>query len=409
MSQQTNSQSVQLPPAGTRGWRAFVLTLLAIEFLDELVDGSRQAAWPLIRSDLQLTYMQIGLLLTISQTCGNFIEPAIGLLGDTHRRRALILGGGLCFTLALFAVSFSHSFALLLAAFILFNPASGAFVSLSQAALMDADAARREQNMARWGFAGSLGVVAGAAAVNATLALGASWRAWFGAMALIALMLVLIARRLSFVAPVADEAQAQAGLWLNLLVALRELRRVEVLRWLVLLELADLMLDGLHGFLALYFVDVVGTSTERAGLVIAIWSGIGLVGDLLIIPLLERVRGLSYLRASAAAMLVIFPAFLLAPTLPAKLVLLAFVGLANSGWYPILKAQLYAALPGRSGTAIALNNVTGFVAALIPFGLGLLAETFGLGKTMWLLLAGPVAIIFAARAASGKNGRVVLG
>ncbi|PYS89961.1 MAG: hypothetical protein DMF64_16335 [Acidobacteria bacterium] len=46
-------------------------------------------------------------------------------------------------------------------------------------------------------------------------------------------------------------------------------------------------------------------------------------------------------------------------------------------------------------SVIPLHNVTGFVAALIPFGLGLLAEPFGLGATMWLLLAEPVALVFS--------------
>jgi len=52
MSQHTLSHSA-LPPAGKagRGLRAFALTLLAIEFLDELADGSWQAARPLIRDE----------------------------------------------------------------------------------------------------------------------------------------------------------------------------------------------------------------------------------------------------------------------------------------------------------------------------------------------------------------------
>lgn len=40
------------------------------------------------------------------------------------------------------------------------------------------------------------------------------------------------------------------------------LRQKEVLRWLVLLEFSDLMLDVLLGFLALYFVDVAGFSSS---------------------------------------------------------------------------------------------------------------------------------------------------
>src|SRR5919199_5990261 len=167
--------------AAARGRRAsalrvFALTLLAIEFLDELADGSWQAARPLIRDDLALTYAQIGLLLSVPKLCGNLLEPAVFILGDTRRRRALILAGGAGYTLALLLVATSRGFASLLLAFVAFNPSSGAFVGLSQAALMDAATERREQNMARWVFAGSLGVVCGALAINGMTALGAGWR-----------------------------------------------------------------------------------------------------------------------------------------------------------------------------------------------------------------------------------------
>ena len=49
--------------------------------------------------------------------------------------------------------------------------------------------------------------------------------------------------------------------------ALRAIRRREVFRWLFLLELSDLLGDVLLGFLALYFVDAVGSSRgdRRAG------------------------------------------------------------------------------------------------------------------------------------------------
>jgi FSR family fosmidomycin resistance protein-like MFS transporter len=405
MSHHVLSPSVS-PPADKQGrvLRAFALTLLAIECLDELADGSRQAAWPLIRLDLQLTYTQIGLLLTVPKLCGNLIEPSLFILGDTHRRRALVLTGGACFALATLLVAASHSFSALLLAFVVFSPASGAFVNLSQAALMDDEPARREQNMARWVFAGSLGVVAGASALNATVALGASWRAWFAVLALLTLLTVLAARRLTFAVPAAAAPeQGQLGFRASARAAFSALGRAAVWRWLVLLELADLMLDGLHGFLALYFVDVTGASLPRVGLIVAGWAGIGLAGDLLLIPLLERVRGLSYLRWSARVMLCLFPAFLLAPGLPLKLVLLALIGLTNSGWYSILKAQLYTALPGRSGAALALHNVTGLCGALMPFGIGLAAERFGLGAAMWLLLAGPVALVLAIPRAA-KNG-----
>ncbi|MGH9944382.1 MAG: MFS transporter, partial [Pyrinomonadaceae bacterium] len=150
-----------------------------------------------------------------------------------------------------------------------------------------------------------------------------------------------------------------------------------------------------HGFLALYLVDVAGLGEGRAGLGIALWTGVGLAGDLLLIPLLERVPGLRYLRWSALVTLFLFPAFLLAPGVAGKLVALALLGFGNAGWYAILKAQLYAAMPGRSGSVMALGNLTGMIGGLVPLGLGLLAERFGLGPVMWLLLAGPIALLVA--------------
>ena len=65
------------------------------------------------------------------------------------------------FAVALLLTALSRDFGLLLVSFVLFYPASGAFVSLSQATLMDLQPSRREQNMARWTLAGSIGVVAG--------------------------------------------------------------------------------------------------------------------------------------------------------------------------------------------------------------------------------------------------------
>ena len=76
----------------------------------------------LVRSDLGLTYTQVGLLLTLPMLFGNVVEPALNLLGDTRRRRALILGGGVCFALACALVASSRGFWSLLVAFIVFNP-----------------------------------------------------------------------------------------------------------------------------------------------------------------------------------------------------------------------------------------------------------------------------------------------
>jgi FSR family fosmidomycin resistance protein-like MFS transporter len=373
---------------------AFIL--LAIEFLDELVFGAGEAAWPLIRDDLGLAYVQIGALLALPRLVGGLIEPVLGILGDTHRRRAIILGGGLLLALSLALTAASRSYLPLLISFMLFSPASGAFVSLSQAALMDADPTRHEHNMARWAFAGSLGVAAGPLALGAAYLAGADWRGLFAVFALLALTLWLLARRQHFPAPSATE-EAPPGIQAALRDGLRQtvsaLRRADVLRWLILLEFADLMLDVLLSFLALYFVDAAGATPMQAGLAVSVWTVSGLVGDFLLIPLLERFPGIPYLRLSALLELLLFGAFLLTPAYPLQLALLALHGLFNSGWYAILRAQLYSAMPGQSGLSLTVNNLSGLIGSLLPLGLSLVAQEYNLRAAMALLLLGPLALL----------------
>jgi len=223
------------------------------------------------------------------------------------------------------------------------------------------------------------------------------WRGLFGFFAVLSAVVVAIAWRFPSTAYQPDQNQASTNVmrdlkdgWIN---AFRALRRGEVLRWLTLLQFSDLMLDVLLGFLALYFVDVVGVTPAQAGLAVATWTGVGLLGDFLLIPLLERLRGLNYLRASAVIELVLFSAFLSVPVIPIKFVLLGLMGLFNAGWYSILKAQLYSAMPGQSGAVMTVGNIFGLVGGLIPLALGIVAQRFDLRVTMWLLLLGPVALM----------------
>ena len=155
----------------------------------------------------------------------------------------------------------------------------------------------------------------------------------------------------------------------------------------------NLMLDVLFSFLALYFVDVVGVSDELAGIAILTWTGVGLIGDFLLIPLLERVPGLTYLRVSVVAELLLYPAFLLVDDLLPKLVILGVIGLFNAGWYSILSGRLYSTLPGQSGVALTVGNVAGLFGSLIRPAIGVVATAIGLQNAMWLVLLGPIALL----------------
>ncbi len=369
-----------------------ILIYLLIEFLDELVFGVSEAAWPLIRADLGLTYIQIGLALSLPKLMASLIEPFIGILGDIWRRRILILAGGILFTTALFITSQAEIFPALLFAFVLFNPSSGAFVSLSQASLMDSAPKRHDQNMARWTFAGSLGVVLGPILLGGVTLMGGTWRSVFFGLGILSLGAVSGVRLI-----LPDERRltwpGSGQFWQSLKEAFAALRRGEVVRWLTLLEFSDFMLDILYSYLALYFVDVVGLTPANAAFAVGVWTIVGLIGDFLLIPLLERVDGLAYLRVSVLVEMLLFPIFLLTPNFYIKLPILGLMGLFNAGWYAILKGRLYSSMPGQSGSVMALNQVGGLLGSFLPFGIGLAAERLGLETAMWFMLAGPLALL----------------
>jgi FSR family fosmidomycin resistance protein-like MFS transporter len=367
---------------------------LLIEFLDELVFGVEQAAWPLIRTDLRLDYVQIGLLLSLPGVVSAVIEPILGILGDVWKRRLLILGGGILFTLAALLTGLSTFFIMLLIVMCISYPASGAFVSLSQATLMDRDPARHEQNMARWTFTGSLGVVLGPLLLAAMAFLNLSWRGAFIILAGFSLLVLLFTwRRLPRDPQHIPALPRFSDFWSGLRSAFSAFRRRDVLRWLVLLEFSDLMLDVLLGFLALYLVDVAQLTPGQAALGVAVWSGLGLLGDFLLIPLLEKVRGLDYLRVSVVIELLLFPSFLLIDNPAAKFAILGLLGFFNSGWYAILQGRLYTSMKGQSGTVMTIQNLFGLIGKLLPFGIGLAAQSLGLRIAMWFMLLGPLALV----------------
>jgi FSR family fosmidomycin resistance protein-like MFS transporter len=173
------------------------------------------------------------------------------------------------------------------------------------------------------------------------------------------------------------------------------------MRWVALLEFSDLMMDTLLAFLALYFVDVAGLTGVQVGLAISVWTGVGLIGDLLMVMLLERMDGVTYLRVSAVLEFILFVAFLLVPSFVLKLVFLGLLGFFNAGWYSVLQGRLYSAMPGQSGLVLTVTNLGQVVGSLIPLALSVIAAAYGLEVAMWFLLLGPIALMIGLP----KNGK----
>jgi MFS transporter, FSR family, fosmidomycin resistance protein len=407
-------------------FKLWLFAALAVEFVDELFDGTKSAALPLIKHGLSLSYLQIGLLSAVPLVAGSILEMPIGVIsGSGARRRRFILAGGLIFIVSVLAVGLAPAFAVLVVALTIFFPASGTFVSLSQSALIDSAADRQAQRMARWTLAGSAGAVAGPLLVAAVLAAGGNWRLAFMACAacsvLAWLAVALAGRTVGAGGSAADQdpgaACAETGdcapddesSWPGLRLAIGIVRRSGALRWLLLLEVSDLLLDVFTAFLALYLVEAAHAGPLAAALGVGVRLGAGLAGDLVLIRLLERFDSRRVLRASVWLTLGLLPAFLLTAGLGAKLMLLAALTLATAPWYPVLQAELYGSLPGRSGLAVSLSSAAGLAGGLGPLTVGLLAQQFGLSWAMTALCVAPVIMLMLVVPVCGGRGSTRLG
>lgn len=342
------------------------------------------------------------MLLAVPGIVATVVEPGLALLGDTGRRRRVVLGGGIAFTLSLLLFAAAPDLTTLLVASCILYPASGAFVSLAQATWMDLEPAATERNMARWVLAGSVGGIAGPLLLGAAVAAGSNWRAATVAATALAITVLFVATRLRFPTPhpaATDLRAAFRG-------ALAAIRRRPVLRWLTLLQLADLLEDVFLAFVALYLVDVGGASPALAAVGVGVLSAAGLAGDALVVRVLRRVDGVRYLRWSAAAALVAYPSFLLVASPVAKVALLVPLGLLRAGWYAVLQGRLYAEMPARGGTAIAIGAPADLVGSLLPLAIGVAAQRAGLDAAMWILLAAPVSLLVFLPPAGPDGDRV---
>ena len=380
---------------------SLVSLLLLIEFVDEFNYGIGGAVLPNQRDDLLLQYGQVGLLLGLPHLINTFIEPFLMLLGDTPLRKRLVVGGGILLSFSLLMTATSHSFGWLLGAAILMFPASGAFVTLAQATLMDLHPGRESQMMARWVLSGSLANLAGPLFVAGLFALSYSWRVAFVVLAILVLGLTVWITLVPF--PKVPQLDSHPPLNFRA-TAMAEGKRIGIgltsaiknpalIRWLILLQLSDLMLDIYTSYTALYFRDVVGTSETQTSLLLGLLMGASLLTDILVVFLLERYPGRRIVRLSAGLLTVLYPAWLLVTGLRYKIILALAIKLGTLGWYTILQGEAYAAFPERKGTVLALESTVGLLGSLLPWLVGWLAGRYGLQPAMWLLWLGPVSLL----------------
>src|SRR5258707_13555579 len=172
----------------------------------------------------------------------------------------------------------------------------------------------QKQGMAAWTRAGSAGAAGGPLLLAGVVAGGGPWGSAYlllaaaagGALAAAALAApsrppVRFDREATAGADSAGvgDGDGDGGRRTSVREALNGLRQRDVARWAVLLEISDLLPDGLTGYIAIYLVDVAGASPAEAALGVAVRLGAGPAGDAPFVVISQRVSGPAPPRGSA--------------------------------------------------------------------------------------------------------------
>lgn len=371
--------------------RAWTVAILLFIFADAI---AMQARGPIL-SSLEATFGVSEAALGLVAPAGTvgFVAAvvAVGFLAGRLRvRRMLFLGTALT-GCALVAMAIAPRYAVFLGVLFVQGSAAGAFRGVDRVVLSHLHADRRGRMFTAYAFVWAVGAVLSPQLVTGVLAV-ADWRVVFVVISLCFLPTAAIAAR--FELPSMDAERSLS--WADLRALFRRPAVVGACTGMVFVG----ALEGiLFTWLAYYAGTFYGTTT--ANLVLSSYLLAYVPARLGYTFAIERVP---YLALVAAITLPAVPALAVAfsgVTGPVLFLAVFVAGGAISGGFPTLSAYAIETAPEYSGPLNALTNGATYIGlAIAPVVVGLLAETYGIGRALWstvgiaLALLATVAILW---------------
>jgi FSR family fosmidomycin resistance protein-like MFS transporter len=357
--------------------RAAPLALFA-RFADELLFGAADVLRPTLRTALDLSYTQLGLLSLALQYVAAVVEPANGLLIDVWRRKWLLAFGALGIGVATVLVGIAPTFLALLLAFAIYGAGSGPLAHTADVVLVEGhEASRASRIFARATALDTVGALLGPALVTAWLWGGLDWRVLLVLLGAAAVAYSLVLAATEFAPPPGHhEGSAQP-----LLADLRDNVRAvladrEALYWLVYLRVFYVV-EAPASFRAVWLVEQGGMSQALAAGYVAINTACGLLGVLALERWLHRRSRQRVLLVAAVGMSALFPLWFAAAGSTALLFALgAPLAFLVALHWPIARAASLNTASRRPGAVSAVNSVTGLLP--VTLAIGALAEVVGL-------------------------------
>lgn len=370
------------------------IALLSAPLLDEMIVGFLVIGIPLVSTQLQLDYTQIGLLFAAGALASTLLDPIINLLSDRYPKRYWILGGflllGACFAL----LATTHNFILMICAFALLYVAGTAAIGLSEAVLIDQNPQESTRTMTRWTLTANIGDLLGPIIVPLIIILPAGWSVlcWIGCILWLIMACVVGLLHFPHNAENTQEVDEPTG---KLLDGLRAaLRDRTMIRWTILSLLPSMLDEVFIVYATFYLRDSISVSTGMIGVLLAMHMIGGFLGLFILDhALLQRFAPGRLLSGLALLVIVGMIGFLTLRSLWWSGLMLFLLGMSITGLYPIASAQAYRQFPGRSGTVRAVASLGAPFEIALPYMAGFVASRFGIVAALCFLGTAPLLIL----------------
>lgn len=343
----------------------------------------------------------------------SLIEAPIALLSDHQPKRRLLALGSATLAAALALCALATGPWMLACGLALAGAASGVTCAVAQGELVHTYAGGPQRAMSRWVAFAAVGDAIVPLLVAATIGLGGTHRAAFGAVAaLIGLQAWHAYRsttgharsaedRATSAQPTSDapERFAEDAPPMPPMAALRTAARNPRL-WLFLTatSLCALLDEIVIAFAALRLHADRGWTESAVATVMAAEATGAVLGALLIERLLARYSARSLMIGSALASLCWLGLFIASDSPTMAVLTLFLLGLCAAPHYPLCMAAAYEVAPGRPGIVNALIQLFVVVDILAPLAIGSIAKTHSLTFALALLAVQPVAVTIAGLA-----------
>ncbi len=374
------------------------MLLVGVVGLDEAASGLPYAGTFALRETFDASMASLSTAVFLVPQLVALCEAPILVWSERWPRPRVLAAGLLGMAAALIVCACAPNLLWLTVGCSLYFPASGVACGVAQAALMDADPAKREERMADWAVAGWVGDLLTPFVLWLSQAWELSWRGAFVAVAALLLLSVpALARGVSMAAEGSAEETGDDA------PDLRESVKVLLSQPILLLWLGGVALCSLHDEILSSFASLrVFTETRSSAVVAWQLSALtlgGVCGLLLSKAWLRRASPQRVLGVSCWGCAIAYTAWLVVDVdwLSVGLVFVSggFVALH----YPIAQAAAYRALPGRSTLVAAAAQVYAPFELAVPLAIGWCSDEFGVLAALGLLLLQPMGLLLVLKLA----------